>query len=71
MVERSVGTSADGTMKSFRKFIPPPWKSIKELASERLRLLLDVVSQIILLNNLGVNGTWFFPSTTTRIIMLF
>jgi hypothetical protein len=58
-------------MKSFNKFIPPPWESIKESVSGSLRLLLEVGNQSILLKILGVSGTRFFPSTTTRIVLLF
>jgi hypothetical protein len=71
MVERSAGISVEGTMKSFNKFIPPPWESIKESTSGSLRILLEVGSQSILLKILGVSGTRFFPSITTRIVLLF
>jgi hypothetical protein len=71
MVESLGDTSRERTMKSFRKLIPPPRKSIKESTSRILGVFLDVGRLSIFLNILGVSGIGFFPSKTTQILLLF
>jgi hypothetical protein len=71
MVEGSVGISIEGTIKSFNKFIFPPWQFIKESVLGSLRLLLEAGSHNILLNILGFSGIGFFPSKTNLIVLLF
>jgi hypothetical protein len=71
MDKRSTDISMEGAIKSFKKFTPPPWESIKESTHRRLILLVEAGSLRILLKILGVNGTWFFPSTVTQIVLLF
>ena len=71
MVEMSTDTFVEGTMKSFRELILPPWESIKESVQGSLRIFLEAGNWSILLKILGVSRTRLFPSMTNKIFILF